>query len=59
MPRVEYEKLSDQRFGEPSECVRQRVEAARDRQRQRGSKAQRTYRKALLPPKTAWKVGCT
>jgi magnesium chelatase family protein len=35
VPKVEYEKLSDQRQGEPSECVRQRVEAARERQRQR------------------------
>ncbi len=37
VPRVEYEKLSDQRFGESSESVRQRVEAARDRQRSRFS----------------------
>ncbi len=28
--RVEYEKLSDQRMGEPSEKVRRRVEAARE-----------------------------
>ena len=33
--RVEYEKLSDARFGESSEVVRARVEAARERQRQR------------------------
>ena len=32
VPRVEYEKLSDDRVGEPSETVRARVEAARDRQ---------------------------
>jgi magnesium chelatase family protein len=35
VPRVEYDKLSDRRLGEPSECVRARVEAARERQRQR------------------------
>ncbi|MEJ5203412.1 MAG: ATP-binding protein, partial [Anaerolineales bacterium] len=35
VPRVEYEKLSDRRLGEPSEIVRSRVEAARERQRQR------------------------
>jgi magnesium chelatase family protein len=35
VPRVEYEKLSDQRLGEPSECVRSRVEAARQIQRER------------------------
>jgi magnesium chelatase family protein len=32
---VDYEKLSDKRLGEPSECVRARVEAARQRQRAR------------------------
>jgi magnesium chelatase family protein len=35
VPRVEYEKLSDARLGEPSERIRQRVEAARERQRRR------------------------
>ncbi|MFZ6026952.1 MAG: YifB family Mg chelatase-like AAA ATPase [Chloroflexota bacterium] len=35
VPRVAYEKLSDQRQGESSEVVRQRVEAARERQRKR------------------------
>lgn len=35
VPRVAYEKLTDQRAGEPSERVRARVEAARARQRQR------------------------
>ena len=35
VPRVEYEKLSDDRLGEPSAAVRARVEAARERQRQR------------------------
>jgi len=35
VPRVEYEKLSDDRLGEPSAALCERVEAARDRQRQR------------------------
>jgi len=35
VPRVEYEKLSDARLGEPSNVVRARVEAARQRQRAR------------------------
>lgn len=35
VPRVDYEKLTDERLGEPSAPVRSRVEAARERQRQR------------------------
>ncbi len=35
VPRVEYEKLSDGRVGEPSAKVRERVEAARQIQRER------------------------
>jgi magnesium chelatase family protein len=35
VPRVDYEKLSDDRLGEPSAAIRARVEAARERQRQR------------------------
>jgi magnesium chelatase family protein len=35
VPRVEYEKLSDDRLGEPSAAIRERVEGARERQRQR------------------------
>jgi len=35
VPRVEYEKLSDDRLGEPSAAIRQRVESARERQRRR------------------------
>jgi magnesium chelatase family protein len=34
-PRVDYEKLSSDRLGEPSKAVRPRVEAARERQRAR------------------------
>jgi magnesium chelatase family protein len=35
VPRVEYEKLSDNRLGETSSAIRARVEAARKRQRER------------------------
>jgi len=35
IPRVDYEKLSDNRPGEPSAKLQARVEAARERQRQR------------------------
>ncbi len=30
VPRVPYEKLTDQRLGEPSDTIRARVEAARE-----------------------------
>jgi len=35
VPRVEYDKLSSDRLGEPSARIRTRVERARERQRQR------------------------
>ena len=35
VPRVEYQKLADTRLGEPSSAIRQRVEAAREIQRNR------------------------
>jgi magnesium chelatase family protein len=35
VPRVEYEKLSDARAGEPSAAIRSRIEAARERQQSR------------------------
>jgi magnesium chelatase family protein len=35
VPRVEFEKLTDDRLGEPSETIRARVEVARGRQRKR------------------------
>ena len=35
VPRVKYEKLSDDRLGEPWAGIQARVEAARDRQRAR------------------------
>ena len=37
VPRVDYEKLSGDRVGEPSECIRARVQAARDIQNKRFS----------------------
>jgi magnesium chelatase family protein len=40
VPRVEYEKLSDNRLGEPSSAIRSRVEAARKRQRERFSEVE-------------------
>ena len=41
VPRVEYEKLSDERMGEPSALIRERVEAARERQRERFAGSER------------------
>ena len=35
VPRVDYDKLSDTRRGEPSKVIRARVESARERQRRR------------------------
>ena len=35
VPRVDYEKLSDDRLGEPSANIQARVEMARERQRNR------------------------
>ena len=35
VPRVDFEKLTDDRLGEPSEAIRARVEAARQAQRER------------------------
>jgi magnesium chelatase family protein len=35
VPRVEFEKLADDRLGETSEAVRERIERARRRQRER------------------------
>ena len=49
VPRVEYEKLSDQRLGEPSESIRRRVEAARVRQRERFANPVETQHAASLP----------
>jgi magnesium chelatase family protein len=49
VPRVEYEKLSDDRLGEPSDCVRERVEAARERQRRRFEGTGRTTNAEMGP----------
>jgi magnesium chelatase family protein len=58
VPRVEYEKLSDQRLGEPSECVRARVEAARQIQRERFAtkirKPERFRTQSPATPTCAW-----
>ncbi len=35
VPRVDYQKLTDDRLGEPSEAIRERVERAREVQRER------------------------
>ena len=35
VPRVEYDKLSDRRLGEPSSAIQERVERAREVQRRR------------------------
>jgi magnesium chelatase family protein len=40
VPRVDYDKLSDDRFGEPSSSVQERVESAREFQRQRFHQAE-------------------
>ena len=49
VPRVEYDKLSDKRMGEPSECTRLRVEAARERQRTRFSGTRHTCNADMGP----------
>ena len=49
VPRVEYDKLSDKRMGEPSECVRLRVEAARECQRTRFSGTRHTCNADMGP----------
>ena len=47
VPRVEYDKLSDKRFGEPSSTIRERVEGARAIQQQR-FKQENTKRKRAI-----------
>ncbi len=41
VPRVDYQKLSNDRLGEASEVIRARAEAARERQRQRFAASQK------------------
>jgi len=50
VPRVEYDKLSDDRFGEPSAAIRARVEAARQRQRERFAESERLLCNADMGP---------
>src|SRR5512143_2047031 len=50
VPRVEYQKLSDDRLGEASELIRGRVEAARRRQRERFDGQANEPRKRGLRP---------
>jgi len=57
VPRVEYEKLADNRSGETSADVRQRVEAARERQRQRFANVSRA--KGTTPLYTNADMGVT
>lgn len=49
VPRVEYEKLADDRLCEPSQKVKSRVEAARDVQRQRFNKTKLTTNSEMTP----------
>jgi len=49
VPRVDYDKLSDDRLGEPSAAVRERVEQARSRQRKRFSDAGLTCNSDMGP----------
>ena len=46
VPRVEYDKLSDQRLGEASGSIQLRVEAAREIQRQRFARKPYTQRES-------------
>lgn len=48
VPRVDYDKLTDERRGEPSESIRERVQAARDRQRARFAGINQDGRRAIL-----------
>jgi len=49
VPRVDYDKLTDERLGEVSAAVRERVEAARERQRQRFAGANLTCNADMGP----------
>ncbi len=50
VPRVDYDKLTDDRRGEPSSTIRERVEAARDRQRVRFRDERRLQANADMGP---------
>ena len=49
VPRLDYEKLSDDRFGESSDIVQIRVEAARDAQRHRFEEDELTCNADMYP----------
>ena len=49
VPRVEYDKLADDRLGEASASVRERVEVARERQRERFAGSQLAYNANMQP----------
>jgi magnesium chelatase family protein len=49
VPRVDYDKLSDDRLGEPSAQVQARVEAARQRQRARFASTELTCNADMRP----------
>ena len=49
VPRVDYQKLSDDRTGEPSETIQKRVEAARDAQRERFDDTELTCNADMRP----------
>ena len=58
VPRVEYEKLSDDRLGEPSAAIRGRVEAARARQRMRFEGTRLLTNADMGPAVAAPNYGC-
>ncbi|HMK09327.1 MAG TPA: ATP-binding protein, partial [Anaerolineales bacterium] len=49
VPRVDVEKLGDDRLGEPSQAIRTRVEGARQRQRQRLAPVERVCNSEMGP----------
>ena len=50
VPRVDYDKLTDDRRGEPSAAIRDRVETARERQRERFRDERRLQSNADMGP---------
>ncbi|MEW6241931.1 MAG: YifB family Mg chelatase-like AAA ATPase, partial [Chloroflexota bacterium] len=50
VPRVDYEKLSSDRLGESSDAIRARIEAARQRQRERFAKSDSVVANADMRP---------
>lgn len=49
MPHIEYEKLTDERLGEPSATVQARVTSARERQRARFNGTRLTANAEMTP----------